>query len=228
MLPGKAVQLAALALTLALTLAQAPAPFQWDVPAPMEQAEVPGVITTNGLPMKLHAVRSAWRSDQLLQFFATAFKRAGLYLPPDSRQLQRSQHVQLTALDPVRMIAFTVILQQNEDGSTNVIMGEAHLAERKGVAAAIAPMFPGARAPIENHLEGMNSLTYLVTAPIPEVKQFYAEVLGKQGFRALEGGRYQSQDRLLRVDVRPEGSSTRVMIFDGLPADQSMVPGGVK
>lgn len=201
--------------------------FHWDIPEPKERVEVPGVVSSNGLPMKLFAVRSGWKTAELVQYFATAFEKAGLYIPPAREQIQRLRYPQLTALDPERMVTYTVILQPNEDGSTTVITGEAHLAERKPISQWLVPLFPGAEQPVQSDLEAMKTLIYTVPAAPADVQRFYDEQLKALGFQAGGGGTFAKGGRVLRLDVRPgEKGGTRVLVMDGLPLDQGLPEGG--
>jgi hypothetical protein len=179
-------------------------PFTWDVPKVLEQVEVPGVMKADGIPVKLRSVKSAEKPEVLLQHMTERFKAWGFFLPPPQHRKQYLREPHLTALDTERLIAYTFILQPNPDGTTTVMMGEAHLAQGKQPPSPIAPVFPGATDVVNSHLEVARSLTYSVRGkPAKEVEAFYRVELGKAGYAEVEPLVFRKGTDDLQVFVRP-------------------------
>lgn len=196
-----------------------PPPFQWDIPEPLGKVEVPGIVQADGIPMKLNAVVSGRRVEDLIQHFATSFSRAGLFIPPMRLQKQISKNPQLTAYDPERQIAFSVIFQANPNKTTTVILGEAHVGERrKATDGFFAPVFPGSEYPIQNDSEGLKLLAYSARASEGEVQAFYRDTLGRAGFKEVETGVFRRQAQELRLSVQKRANGTVTVRVMGGPA----------
>jgi hypothetical protein len=214
----------ALGLLLA-TGAGAAKPFNWDVPGAIQRLDVPGLVVSHGVPTRIQAVKSSWKLEDLLQHFATAFEKAGLYLPPPKHQLQLLRELQLTALDPGRLISYTVIFQESRDG-TVVILGEANLGQRqRNPAHDWAPLFPGATGVLGSQQEGARTLVYSARARPDEVAGFYREALGKAGFLEQEPGSFVKAGEELRVSTHgeKEGRLT-VLLMDRLREEARLGP----
>lgn len=203
-------------------LSLAPKKFSWDIPQIVERVEVPGVMESEGLPMKLHAVRSKLRRDLLMEHVYRSFENANLYIAP--YQPQVSSDPQLTGLDTDRMVAFTVFFQANPDGSTTAILAESHLAERRENQRFFAPVHPSAQAPLETKVEGARTLTYGIIVPEKEVYRFYKEMLPKLGFTEEPGMKFRRGDRQITVHYSARAEGARVMLFEGPYLDDKLQP----
>jgi hypothetical protein len=177
------------ALLLALALSAAPTlrePFTWPMPDVLESIDLPGVSMANGVPVKLHILRTRRPAAEMLQRYATAFDRAGFYIPP--RQKRRLAEPHLTALDTVALISHTVILKPEPDGSTTCILGEANLRSAQGAAQARkAPLLmPGAADVVQVQQEGSALLSFEVRADAEAVRRHYRERLVREGWQASD------------------------------------------
>lgn len=180
-------------------------------------------MESEGLPMKLHAVRSKLRIDLLIDHVRRSFHEANLYVAPN--QVQVSSDPQLTGLDPDRMVAFTVIFQANADGSTTAILAESHLAERRENKSYFAPVHPGGQAPLETNVEGARTLSYGVFVPETEIHRFYKDLLPKIGYVEQPGMKFRKGDRQLTVHYNArKGEMARVMVFEGPYLEDSLQP----
>jgi len=179
----------------------APRRFVWDVPERLDEVEVPGEMKSDGIPVRLAAVRSKLKLDALMRHIYLKYLEAGLYVPKAENQLKSPQVPMLTALDPDTYVSYTAVFQPNPDGTTTVVLGEAHLDERQDPSARgnFAPIFPGAEALIHSEMEGMRSLTFTAKATGDEVKRFYRETFGKAGAREVAPDTFQTGRRQLRV-----------------------------
>ena len=117
------MRLLAAGLALAVSATAAAADFKWEIPDVVADVDVPGTMLATGVPVKLHAVVSKRRYEDVATEVVKSFRKQGLYIAPDSHQPQLTREPQLTGLDPVKMISYTVILQPNKDGTTTVILG---------------------------------------------------------------------------------------------------------
>lgn len=189
-------------------------PFTWDVPQVVEAVDVPGVMMADGIPVRVHAVRSKEKPTVLLQHLVDRFLAWGFFIPPVEQQAQPFRQPQLTALDPERLISYTVILQSNPDGTTTVYLGEADLSQPPARQSSFAPIFPGAGEVLHSDLEAARSLTYSVSAPRPEVEGFYRQELGKVGYAQVETNLYRKGSDELQVMVRPaRGGQVSVVVI---------------
>lgn len=199
---------------------------QWDIPQVIEDAPVDGQLDSMGIPVALHAVKTRAKVDELVPHFLAQFAKAGLFVAPPSKQQREAPEMTLTGLDPKTRISYTVILQPRPDGTTNLILGEAHLADRVTQPLNdIAPLFPGAKEPVRTNTETARALIYRVTATEKEVLAFYKDSLGKVGYAEAEPGTYQRGDQELRVEVRPGAKGEHlvaVMLRPRSPADPGM------
>jgi hypothetical protein len=176
------------ACALMLALAVAPTPFYWPKPDVVEEIDVPDVIRSDGIPVRLHVIRSKRSIQELLNLYVSAFERAGFYVQRVQRRLVAEPHV--TGLDwQGGLISYSAILSPNPDGTTTCLLGEAAVGKRKPAGSDdFAPLFPGARETVRLDQEGARIITY--EAPkttADEVLRFYGEQLKTLGYKAKPG-----------------------------------------
>lgn len=189
-------------------------PFTWDVPQVVGAVDVPGVMMADGIPVRIHAVRSKEKPQVLLQHLVDRFLAWGFFIPPVEQQAQPFRQPQLTALDTERLISYTVILQPYPDGTTAVYLGEADLSQPPSRSSSFAPIFPGASEVLHSDVEAARSLTYSAAAKQPEVEAFYREELGKAGYSEVEKNLYRNDSDELQVMVRPaKGEQVSVVVI---------------
>lgn len=202
-----------------------PKKFTWDVPQAIETIEVPGTVEGQGVPMKLHAVKSKASVPDLMAHFRRAFAAAQLYVPPDDHITQVTGNPLLTALDPATKVNFTVIFQPNPDGTTTVILAEAHLAERRPPAGQFfAPVFPGGEAPVQSRVaEGVQALTYATRASEKDVLKFYRDALKPSGYEEVAAKKFKrgGDELTVHYEVRP-GEAARVVVLGRPYVDESL------
>ena len=187
----------------------------WDVPGLTQAVEMPGVVVSQGIPVKIRAAHSSWRAENLAQYYMEQFQRAGLYVPPDKDVTTTTTNPQLTALDPDRMIAYTVIFQIHPDKSTTVIQTSANLALREAMQAAavgFAPIFPGAKGLVQTTIEGTRMVQYTASAPGEEVMEFYRSTLKAAAYKEQDPGDFQKGTEVLRVRALKDGGKTTVSV----------------
>jgi hypothetical protein len=189
-------------------------PFTWDVPKVVESIDVPGVMNTNGIPVKLRSVKSTERPEVIYKHLVSRFELYGFYIPP--KQKQWLKEPQFTALDTQRLISYTFIIQVNGDDTTTVVLGEANLGQaQKTKPVAFAPVFPGAKDVLTSDLEVGRTLTYLVPGgkATPDVEGFYRKELAQAGYRETEPNLYHRGTEELQVTVRPSKGQLSVLIL---------------
>ncbi len=211
------------AWTLAAVLGGAPAQgkFEWPMPDALESIELPGVSQADGVPVRLHVLRTRRSAQEMLQVYADAFDRAGFYIDP--RQKRRLAQPHLTALDVRTLISRTVVLQPHPDGSTTCVLGEANLgaAQRAAQAQAGPPAMPGAVKQMRVNQEGSRFLSFQVKGKADGVHSHYRASLGAAGWtpspRAEEEGVFTRGEQVLRVMVKESepGQSDVLLIEHG-------------
>ncbi|HZH77680.1 MAG TPA: hypothetical protein VEY88_16765 [Archangium sp.] len=197
-----------------------PPAFQWVVPGLLSWVDSDGPMVSNGVPVLLQLARSSRPVPELERHFISSFEKAGLFIPREEEQVRMTREPQLTALDPMRMLSYTVILQANPDRTTTVILGTANVGALENVNASQtlgwAPVMPGAEKLLRTEAEGYASAAYQVESTVEKVRAFYQEALPRAGFVPVpkEEGLYRRGDESLQVRSRPdEQSSGSVMVW---------------
>ena len=184
--------------------------FKYEVPGGLDEAEVPGLMKSSGVPLRMRAVRSKKKLDELMDYFVDAFERDGLFLPADEAITAPLPHV--TGYDFKKGITYSALFQTNGDGSVTVILSEAFVHARQS-AAPFAPVFPGSTPPLDSESEGGRTLQYTTPAKAKEIEAFYREVMGKAGCREPEPLSFACAGKLNRVWVRERATRpTAVMV----------------
>jgi hypothetical protein len=178
-------------------------PFVWDVPKVVDIIDVPGVMLADGIPVRLKAVRSKEKPEPLLQHIVDRWEAWGLYIPPVEHQPQTLREPQITALDPERLITYTVLFQPNPDGTTTLYLGEANMSQPPKALSSVAPVYSGAEGVMTSELEVVRSVNYTVRAKEAEVEAFYRAELGKAGFKEVEPRRFRSSSEEMELVIRP-------------------------
>jgi hypothetical protein len=194
--------------------AEAPPPpmYRWSVPQQLDYVASIGVQVTDGVPMVLEMARSSMPVDLLIQHYVDDFQAAGLFIPPLDVQASPMAEPRLTALDPERLVAYTVIFQPNPDRTTTLYLGTADMKQYRppgGANLEWAPMMPGAEKLMRTELEGMQSAVYAVRASEADVLAFYRQALGAQGYTEAEPGTFQRGQEELRVFSNPTDDGGR-------------------
>lgn len=199
-------------------------PFNWKVPGLLAWVDSDGPMMANGVPVLIQLARSSRPVEELGPYFVRHFEQSGLFVPPANEQVAFTREPQLTALDPTRMVSYTVILQANPDKTTSVILGTANVGAWKPVRGSEllgwAPMMPGGEHLLRTDAEGQSSAAYDVDATPDKVRAFYKDALTKAGYTALpnEEGNYRRGAELIRVRARPDdvdmgGQPGRTMVW---------------
>lgn len=189
-----ALRSSALAGPLLVTLLLAsPASAQrvWPDLKALDAVDTPEITYVDGIPVMVRAIRVKEKPQQLVNLFADTFVKAGLFVPRGKDQPRLSQLPMLTAYDPRRQVSYTVMFQQNADGTTTLLLGESHLASKERLAPAHdapVPVYPGAREVMTVTQEGTEVVTYRVVATEPELLGFYEGALKVAGFRPAGEG----------------------------------------
>ncbi|QSQ20998.1 hypothetical protein JY651_38220 [Pyxidicoccus parkwayensis] len=178
-------------------------PFVWDVPRVKDIIDVPGMMLADGIPVRMKAVRTAEKIEPLMQHIVERWVEWGLYVAPIEQQPQKLQEPMLTALDPERLITYSVIFQPNPDGTTTLYLGEADMSKPPAVMTSVAPAYPGAEGIMTSDLETVRSVNYAVRAKEAEVDAFYRTELGKAGFKEVEPRRFRAGQEEVEVILKP-------------------------
>jgi hypothetical protein len=197
-------------------------PFRWDVPGLIDWVDSAGMQISDGVPMTLQAARSKLSVETLLQHFANSFQKAGLFIPPGREQLRAFQEPQLTALDPERLIAYTVIFQANPDDTVTVILGTSDLSHYTGGGSATllwAPLPPGAKQLMNTQMEGGQSAVFTVSSSKEEVMAFYRDAMKQAGFEQEEPGVFRRGGETITLYAQPQDGKLAVSLTRRLGAE---------
>lgn len=170
------------------------APFQWDVPGLIQWVDSAGVQVSDGVPISLQMARSKAPIEVLLQHFANAFQKAGFFIPPDRERTQAFREPQLTALDPEKLVSYTVIFQPNPDNTVTLILGTSDLSHYKpwnNAQLGWAPLPPGAQLVMRTEMEGGQNAVFTAASSQDQVMSFYRGALKEAGFVEDDPGQFR-------------------------------------
>ncbi len=197
--------------------AAGPAHFVWPRPQLVEEIDIPAVVKADGVPVRLHVIRSKMGIEELLQTYATAFEQAGFYIALKQKRIVAEPHI--TALDWRTRISYSAIFSPNADGTTSCLFGEAAMGKQTAVPASdFAALMPAAREVMRIDQEADRVISFSVKARVDEVNQFYRETLTPVGFlpgpAEDEANLYGKGDERIRVIATPraDGMTTVVLM----------------
>jgi hypothetical protein len=197
-------------------------PFRWDVPGLIAWVESPGMQISDGVPLNLQMARSKLSVETLLQHFADAFQKAGFFIPPGEEQVRAFQEPQLTALDPEKLIAYTVIFQENPDDTVTLILGTSSLSQYKpGNAMALlwAPLPPGAKQLMNTQMEAGQSAAFTVASSKEQVMAFYSDAMKGAGFEQEEPGVFRRGGEVITIYTQQQGDELAVSLTRRMGAE---------
>jgi hypothetical protein len=203
--------------------------FVWDIPNVESVIEVPDLVWIDTIPVKLKQVIVKGKMEDVLRGIYDSFVRAGLYVQDPRKQPTLSHHEQLTGLDPVRFISYTVMAQPVDDKRVNLILGEANVgfgaAMAKKPRDQFAPAYPGATGLVTSTSEGLRTMTYSAPGTEAQVRDFYAKELPRAGYKLVEGGVFRGAADELRIQVKTEAGKSTVLVSQRpLPKDEGFRP----
>lgn len=201
-----------LLLCLVATAASAQV-FDEPVPGAIAPLTAPSFTMVDGVRVTSATAVSKKDAASLQAHFTALFEKKGLYLADEVKEVELPNTLQVTGLDPDNMISYSVLLQPSKKGFTTVILSSAELAKKPMPAtASFAPMMPNAAGIATAQLEGLQTLSYDVTATPAEIKAFYRTELSKMGYREVEELTFQKGSDRLVLNVAPGVSSRGVFI----------------
>jgi hypothetical protein len=192
--------------------------FTWKLKNVIEDIDMPGMQESNGIPVRLHAVRVKGDLVDTVEDVAEGFVRAGLWMEPVLKQPQLSAETQVTALDWSRFISYTALIQPDKrTGTCMVILGEANI----GLGAAMkqmhqapdfAPVPPPAKNLMRSRAETLQTLTFTVSGMAEaDVKKFYSVEMKKLGYSEKDGT-FEKGNEQIRLAVRKDNAEVVVML----------------
>ncbi|NRD45945.1 hypothetical protein [Corallococcus exiguus] len=202
--------------------------FTWDIPKTVSVVDVPGQVDANGVPVKLHAVRSKEKAQVILQSVVDRFQSWGFVVQEAYKQPQLLREPMVTGLDTRNFISYTAILQVNPDGTTTVFLGQANLGAAKAPQPAGLPVIPGGSGVLTAATEGSRTVSYSVAGKtVAEVEAFYREVLTQAGFKEIQPRVFKSstEEVSLNVAVTKEGPVAVRLVRRAAAADDDIRPG---
>jgi hypothetical protein len=162
-------------------------PFVWHISNIVESIEIPGIVISNGFPVKMHALRVKQTEDEVFHELGEQFVSQGLYMKQMSKQPQLLKQYQLTGLDGDRGISYTAIVEPHRDGTCTVVLGEANIAEglqlrKRGDGGDFAPLYPKAQGVTRTQAEGLQTMMFHTIDPEADVIAFYDKELKLRGY----------------------------------------------
>ncbi|MBL8954528.1 MAG: hypothetical protein JNK82_27360 [Myxococcaceae bacterium] len=202
-------------------------PFRWELKNVVENIEMPGIQESQGIPVKLHAVRVKNNLRGVLEEIVGSFEKQNLFIQPIDQQPQITAEMAVTGLDSDRFISYTAIIRCERGGYCTVVLGEANI----GLAAAMkqmnkakgmfAPVPSSARNVTTSSAEGIESISFSTTElSEADLKKWYATELSKLGFQpAKKEGRFRRGSDMIQLSTRRhEGELVGLLVrraFDG-------------
>jgi hypothetical protein len=191
------------------------APFQWDVPGLIQWVDSAGVQVSDGVPISLQMARSKEPLEVLLQHFANAFQKAGFFIPPDREQIQAFREPQLTALDPEKLVSYTVIFQPNPDNTVTLILGTSDLSHYRpwnNMELGWAPLPPGAQVLVRTEMEGGQNAVFTVSSSQDQVMGFYRGALKEAGFVEDDPGQFRRGTETISIYFQNQAGKLSVSL----------------
>ena len=193
-------------------------PFVWKLNNVIENIDMPGMQESNGIPVKLHAVRVKGDLIDTVDDVSKGFVRAGLFMEPVLQQPQMTAETQVTALDWSRFISYTAIIEPDKrTGTCLVVLGEANI----GLGAAMkkmhqvpdfAPLPPNAQNLMRSRAETLETLSFTATMTDVDVKKFYSDEMKKRGYTEKDGT-FDKPGEQIRLAVRKDKGDVVVMLL---------------
>ncbi len=192
-------------------------PFAWKVSNIIDDIEMPGVVMSNGFPVKMHAFRVKATEQEVFEELLQNFQDQGLYLQTPEKQAQPTKQTQVTALDYQRFISYTAFVEPHPDGTCTVMLGEANIAlglkmRESGGEADFAPIFPGAQGVMRSKAESMDTIGFRTAASEAELLEFYKKHLKEQGYAEAPGNAWQKPGDHIRVVARRATGMLQVLL----------------
>lgn len=197
-------------------------PFRWEVPGLIAWVDSAGPQISDGVPLTLQLARSKLSAETLLQHFVDSFAKAGFFIPPAEDQVQAFREPQITALDTEKLIAYTVVFQENPDGTVTLILGTSNLSQYKpGQAMSLswAPMPPGAKQLMHTQMEAGQSAAFTVASSKEQVMAFYGEAMKKAGFEQQEPGVFRRGGEVITLYIQQQAGEIAVSLTRRMGAE---------
>lgn len=193
--------LAALALAIgsATSRAEDP-PFLFTPPKAVMNVQVPEELESLGVPVRIEALKSEASLQELIDYYYTAFVKAGYFIPSLDQQFMGEGGVSLTALDYKKKVSYTVIFVEEPSGVI-VITGVADLFRRRSAEQVKTdfPLFATAKGVVISRGEGVETIAYRAAATPAQIEAFYSDTLTRVGFRATDDGWFVRGGEEVRV-----------------------------
>jgi hypothetical protein len=193
-------------------------PIDLSVPKVVSFAEVGNRLMVDGRPIKVWAVRSKLKLEDLLQSYLDRFEGKGYFLPrPKEIRIQGLDLPKIVAYDPIDKWSYIVWGWPEHDGTTTLIVGATDMTPVSApVAAKLGelPKFPAAKGPVVSNVESARMLAFTTNATELEILDFYRQVLPTGGFTERETGTFVKEGRMIRVMVKPKGAELSVVVID--------------
>jgi hypothetical protein len=157
------------------------------------------------IPVMQRTVISSARTEDLKAFFRAQLEMKGFYIAPEQDKFAPEKGQQITGLDTENLVAYMALFQPSGK-LTTVVIAAANVGKPAGASQSnqvIAPLFPGGRNVTSYHVEMMKGMTYECTGTPAEIKKFYREELGKQGYKETEDLVFQKKAARVFVVISP-------------------------
>jgi hypothetical protein len=187
-------------------------PFLKDIPGVSSNATSAAMTRVDGVMVVQRSVRSDKPPEELRDFFAERFQKAGLYIAPEQETMQPQLGVQITGLDTENLLSYTAILQPSGQKGTTVVLAVANLGKKASTKEPIGPVYPGAAALTTFNFETVQAMTYTCDGTPAEIKTFYRDTLLGAGFKEGEPNSYQRGNQMFTIAVSPGVSSRDVLV----------------
>lgn len=193
-------------------------PFSWDIPGKVVWVPSAGPQVSDGVPMNLQLARTNWSLNAVIQHMMEGFRKAGFYMAPLREQTSPTTEPMLTALDVEKLVAYTVIFQENADKSVTLILGTSDMSKYTppGTTLSWAPVMPGADGLTRSDLEGAHLAVFAAKPGTTQaqVLDYYRTALKPVGYEEDpdEPGLFRRGSELLIITMRSEENQLMVSL----------------
>lgn len=182
-------------------------PFVWNISNIVESIDIPGIVMSNGFPVKMHSLRVKQTEEEVFRELADQFTSQGLYVKEMKKQPQLLKQWQLTGLDGERGISYTAFVEPHKDGTCTLVLGEANIAEglkirKRGDGVDFAPLYPKAQGVTRTQAEGYETMVFHTVDSEADVLAFYERELKSRGYTASGHNIFHKNGEELKLVAR--------------------------
>lgn len=186
--------------------------FSEPVPGALAPPTAPSTTDLDGVKVKMSTAASKKSIPELKAHYRARFAQLGLFLDDGVNQVELPNSDHVTALDPDRMISWTVLLKPNAQGIVTVMLTSSELARKPPTTPPFAPLMPNATDLVRSDVEFMEAFTYQVPATPLEIATFYRVHFKTAGYQEVSDLAFARGNERIVLTISPGLSTRGVML----------------